>query len=398
MPLNWKDFALASSTAVDKHLRDDKWPIYRYELKGVGEETYIYAPLRWVELPDHTKELERFRERARSIENEYRGKPEFAAWFEFDPKGAAFDLAVGEFGLASYENKPRTYVPLDYPDIFLQFARLVEDGPITPEVMLGWANQYGVLGLRRTMLDNIRSHRGGPEENVADFTLFAEEANFVLGLYDTIADPEGPDYKYVREHPRLAGMLIGRPLPMKTGARYEQAATGEEAERVPPWMVVSPSIKEMSRRADMEIVNAMPPERLKEVALEYIDETIHQRVSGECHPRLYRQKDGTARRGWGFKSLLGAMWLQMMWLRSATPDEVDRCPWCRKTIAFEPQPEQPEVDPGLKKNARPKYRTRDDKTFCNPRCRANWNYHFGEGKSSKYARKRERERRKSDDH
>jgi hypothetical protein len=395
MPLNWKDFALASSTAVDKDLRDDKWPIYRYELKGVGEETHIHAPLRWVELPDDTNELERFREHTRSIENKSRSDPVLASLLE-EGWGTASSLAAEELGLARW-NEPRTYVPLDYPDIFLQFARLVEEGPITPEVMLGWANQYGVLGLRRTLLDNIRNQYGGPEENVADFTLFAEEANFVLGLYDTIADPEGPDYKYVREHPRLADMLIGRPLPMKTGARYEQAATGEEAERVPSWMVVSPHIKEMSRRADMEIVNAMPPEQLKEVALEYIDETIHQRVTGECHPRLYRQKDGTARRGWGFKSLLGAMWLQMMWLRSAAPDEVDRCPWCGKTIAFEPQPEQPEIDPGMKKNARRKYRTRGDKTYCNPRCKAKWNYHFGEGKSSMHARKRERERRKTDD-
>jgi ApeA N-terminal domain 1 len=145
------------------------------------------------------------------------------------------------------------------------------------------------------------------------------------------------------------------------------------------------------------MVDEMSPERLKEVALEYIDETIHQRAAGECHPRLYRQKDGTARRGWGFKSLLGAMWLQMMWLRSTPAEEVERCPWCRKTIAFEPQPEQPEIDAGSKQNARRRYRTREDKTFCNSCCRAKWNYHFGKGKSSKHTRKSERERRKTYD-
>jgi len=192
-------------------------------------------------------------------------------------------------------------------------------------------------------------------------------------------------------------MLLRQPFAMRTKRRREHDARGGEVERVPPWMVVSQSTKDTIRRIGMERVGDMPPEELKDMVLDFIDETIHERVTGECHPRLYRQKDGTARRGWGFKSLLGAMWLQMMWLRSAPADEVDRCPWCGKTIAFEPQPEQPEIGPGSKENARRKYRPRDDKTFCNPRCRANWNYHFGEGKSSKHARKRERERRKTDD-
>ena len=62
MPLDWKDFATTSSIAVDKNLRDDEWPIYRYKLKGAGYETYIQAPVLWVELPDDPKELERFRE------------------------------------------------------------------------------------------------------------------------------------------------------------------------------------------------------------------------------------------------------------------------------------------------------------------------------------------------
>jgi hypothetical protein len=391
MPFDWKDFATASNKAVDDNLRDDQWPIYRYELKGVGDETYIKAPVRWVELPDDPKELERFREHARAHDD-----AELASSLEADPAELASYMAAECLGLAQ-PNEPKPYAPLDYPDIFLQFANLVEDGPITPKVMLEWAQEYGVLGLKRTMKYDTRSPLGGPEENVANFALFAEEANMILRLYDTVTSPDGPDYEYVREHPRLGDMLFFDPFAMKAKARYEQHATVREVEPAFPWMVVSQSTRESVRRYLIETVDEMSPERLKEVALRFIDETIHQRVAGECHPRLYRQKDGTARRGWGFKSLLGAMWLQMMWLRSAPADEVDRCPWCRKIIAFGPQPEQPEIDPGMKKNARRKYRTRDDKTFCNPRCRAKWNYHYGDGKSSKHARKREREGRKTDD-
>ena len=85
-----------------------------------------------------------------------------------------------------------------------------------------------------------------------------------------------------------------------------------------------------------------------------------------------------------------------MWLVSTSEEDIHRCPWCRKIVTFEPSPEQPEVDPGLGKNARKTYKTRVDKTFCDDRCKAKWNYHFGKGKSSKHARKRERERRKAD--
>ena len=396
MPLDWRDFATTSSTAVDKNLRDDEWPIYRYKLKGAGYETYIQAPVLWVELPDDPKELERYREHARSIEGKYKDDPEFASIFEGsylegDPELASY-LAAQDLGLERW-NEEKPYAPLDYPDLFLQFARLIEEGPITPEAMLGWAEQYGVLGLRRTSINWIGDPRGGPEENLANFAAFAEEANLVLRLYEMVTDSEEPDYEFVREHPRLGGMLGCRPLRMNTISLLQQHTIAGEEELVPEWMEIRQAINQKHK----EDVDRMSPERLKEVALAYIDETIHMRVSGDCHPRLYRQKDGTAQRGWGFKSLLGAMWLQMMWLRSAPADEVDRCPWCRKTIAFERQPEQPEIDPGMKKNARKKYKTRVDKTYCDDRCKANWNYHFGEGKSSKHARKRERKRRKSDD-
>jgi len=171
MPLDWKDFAIASSTAVDNSLRDDVWPIYRYELKGVGEETYIHAPIRWVEWPDDPKELERHREHARSLEKKYKDDPEIPSVLEIDPTKLASYVAAEDLGLAR-TNEPTLYVPLNYPDILLQFARLVEEGPITPEVMHEWAQEYGVLGLRRTNVDDRRSAHGGPEENVANFASF----------------------------------------------------------------------------------------------------------------------------------------------------------------------------------------------------------------------------------
>jgi hypothetical protein len=95
-------------------------------------------------------------------------------------------------------------------------------------------------------------------------------------------------------------------------------------------------------------------------------------VAQECYPTIYREGDEYVR-GWGFRSLLGAMYLQMQWLM--TSEEVRRCkgPNCFKIITFEPG--EPYTGPGLERNMRGKYKTRIDKEFCSTNCRVKWRYH-----------------------
>jgi hypothetical protein len=382
MGIERNDFALASSRAVDKNLRAGEWLVYeRYEVKGTGESAYIQAPLWWAEEPDDPNELELYRAYKRSLGKVYEDDPDFAA-----------HLAAQGSGIER-ENVPEHYVPLDYHDLFLLFANLIEEGPITSEVVRDWAEQYGVLGLQRTSVNGMGNPRGGPADSVANFEYFAEEANMVLRLYEAAMAPEGPDHEYLRKHIRVPELASIQSLLAVTKVRYEKDDAGEEIAHVEQKTLSKPTRDVI----DQILMDRVPPEPLKKAALDDVAETVHLRVTGECYPRLYRQRDGTFRRGWGFKSLLGAMWLQMMWLMSASGEDIHRCPSCRKTVRFEPSPEQPEIDPGLKKNAHKKHKTRADKIFCDDRCKANWNYHFGEGKSSKYARKIERERRKSAD-
>jgi hypothetical protein len=383
MGIERNDFALASSRAVDKNVRAGEWFVYRhYKVEGAGESAYLHAPLWWAAEPDDPAELELYKGYKRSLDKQYEDDPEFAAY-----------LAAQGMGI-DQKNEPERYIPLDYHDLFLQFANLLEEGPITPEVVIGWAEQYGVLGLQRTSVNGMGNPRGGPAESVSDFAYFAEEANMVLRLYEAITAPEGPDHEYLRKHIRVPEIALLQSSLAATDIKYEKDYAGEEVARAHQ---LTPS-KPTRDVIEQTLMNRVPPERLKKAALDYVAEAVHLRVTGECYPRLYRQRDDTFRRGWGFKSLLGAMWLQMMWLMSASEEDIHRCPWCRKTVTFEPSPEQPEIDPGLEKNARKKYKTREDKIYCDdPRCKASWNYHFGEGKSSKHARKRKRERRKSDD-
>ncbi len=92
---------------------------------------------------------------------------------------------------------------------------------------------------------------------------------------------------------------------------------------------------------------------LKELALDWVAQTVQGVVSDDCYPELYQEGD-TFRSGYGFKSLLGAMYLQMMWLISAT-GEFRRCqrPGCNKIFTS----------------------GRIDKKFCGDNCRVKNNQH-----------------------
>lgn len=103
-------------------------------------------------------------------------------------------------------------------------------------------------------------------------------------------------------------------------------------------------------------------------ALGIVEQSVMLKVENDCYPTV-EGSPGSYTLGWGFKSLLGAMWLQMMWLMLG---EHNHCRWCGSL--FEP--------------------TRRDRRFCDADCRQAWNYHKGRGKSSKRAKKRARDNRK----
>jgi hypothetical protein len=87
-------------------------------------------------------------------------------------------------------------------------------------------------------------------------------------------------------------------------------------------------------------------------------------VEPDCYPTL-RNVGGSTSQGWGFRSLLGAMYLQMMFYIL----EPEMLRWCKATdcnqiVTFEEgtAPESP------RKGARGKYRTRGDKEYCSKAC------------------------------
>lgn len=317
MALNRKRVAGAIEQAVNEQGRSDEWPVYpHYEVIEREGHKFIYAP-----------------ETSAQIRDREWCQPLSAAW----------------------------------ADLFLRFARLANDGGLDKDPLdsaknkdaaLEWAHRYGVLGLSYGHMSRLRypgpdttaaflglgsarglaateqlnEARGGyPNESVARFAFEAWEAHIALRLFEA-ADTkreDGPDL------PALVDL-------------------------VPEW-------------STGYVPNT--PEGLQEWALFTVRDSVQNKIAGRCYPRLYHGPGGYAQ-GWGFNSLLGAMWLQMMWILT-DPSRTRRCLWCNDIIALRP----PEPATDSRKNSRGKYKTRTDKRFCDSKdgvkgkCKGLYHYH-----------------------
>ncbi len=171
-----------------------------------------------------------------------------------------------------------------HKDLFLKFARLFGSSPVPMqealEVVRAWIYEYGVLGLAGVD-DGLNA---GRRESVRGFWRAATDAAMVLDLYEA-AIPKKPDQ-------RLGEVL----------ARWEPEFD---------WSGISGS-------------------KQREHALERVARKVGQTVKDECYPQLWRVENEVRREtqgfvyDFGFHSLLGAMYLQMMLLLTDA-NNVRRC-------------------------------------------------------------------------
>ena len=340
-----QDFAVAADESVKEEFRASHWPVYSHYCVVDPAEGVIRCT-RGLD-PELVQELnpEVCRYGEESVVHHPQGVKVYgpglyaqgpyvvAPLFLKDKQGPTAEEVRRDSNVFwEYVNAANWYSPLSYPDMFLEFAGLADDGEITLDVMLEWVEQYGVLGFEgrdsRDIDPQMTLLMGGPHDSLLAFDSEACKANAVLRLYEAATDPKGVDVESIR---RYEGWFTSEALLSRFGHRMETSAG------------------------------------LRDVALGWVAGTVRRKVAEDCHPELYQEADGF-RIGYGFKSLVGAMYLQMMWLMTTT-GETRRCqgPGCNKVIKFEP-PESPK-DPGLRKNARGRYRTRKDKRFCSDNCR-----------------------------
>lgn len=219
----------------------------------------------------------------------------------------------------------KLYPPLRRPDLLLRLREIGKKG-CTVETMRAWARDFGLLGV---------SDDEGRVESLTEFTIAASRVARVLGLWEAATYN---DASRARELLEGYGIL---------GDRFED---------------------------------------LKKSALIQVGDDVADYLRNRTYPRSYLEFNRETgefvgvEQGWGFRNLLGAVYLQMMWLMKSGGRRCKR-EGCPKTIDFEvPEYAGPaEVPRTNPKTGQPyergPYRTRSDKEFCSPACKRNWRYH-----------------------
>ena len=251
------------------------------------------------------------------------------------------------------------YAPLHEHGLFVEFATLFTDGPVFPEdaapVVLEWAKCYGTLGIHAPYPDwdddnltwGIFDQRHGWEwgrfddrESVDLFVELSLEAKRCWQLYKALKAPTGPDTQKLRE---LKAM------------------------------------RELKPRGDT-------PEQLAGWAKVVVEGTVSTRLEKETFTRLYMRRDGTVFRAPGFRSLLGAMYLQMSNYLAAPSEEITFCKWCGDVVSVEESEPPPSDAP--KGTRRQKHKTHKNRQYCKAKygvenyCKNAYNYAMRKRKSA----------------
>jgi len=323
LEINTERFTGAFKKAVKEELRGPVWLVYEhYEIAEEDGEVFVVASVSPASFIESEPEEERV-----SQEGEMKGQ----RWQKFA-------------GRDPIEDSMTLYAPLKTPELVVELAELAEK-EITPEDVLSWAQVYGLLASvpgddKVSTYDgfvNLRVDGWGRRENVRRFAEAAGEIKTCLRTYEAVTAEEDVDLDKLSS---AAG-----PLPLKALRQWERRE-GEERS----WL--------------FRVLGRM----------------VQMRLNEHCYPRFStytREGLATGQFGlsWGFKNLLGAIWLHMAWLLEAEGEQVRRCklPGCLRVIHFEPG--EPPPDLGFKKNARGKYKTRVDREFCKGRgCKQKYHY------------------------
>ena len=240
-----------------------------------------------------------------------------------------------------YFDKWPEYKPLeDTPDLFLKFARLHEKED-QAKAMVDWVHSYGVLGY-----EGEKSGSPGMPQYAKDFKEAVGQAAGVLALYEAVLNGD---------------------------EKRAKSAILEEFPYVGIWWRVYNFLPNKEPYMDREWVAERISETVDEIlggdylqyALETAADDVRDMVSSYCIPALWVEEGSRDPSGvtaeWNFKSLFGAMYLQMYWLMGSGGN-VTRCRYCGRIVSLT------SPLPGARK-------IRQDKKFCDDACRQRHHYH-----------------------
>ena len=223
-----------------------------------------------------------------------------------------------------------TYAPLRIPELVVELAKYA-DNAITPEVVVEWAETFGLLASSRDedvleLPGQGRISGWGCRESATGFARAAADVRTCLLIYEALKRPGDLDLEQLSSEVGSLSADAMRP--------WERAQGHERA-----WL------------------------------FGVLGRTVQMRLHEHCYPQFNTYTRGGYPTGrftlsWGFYNLLGAIWLQMAWfLEDESSVRFCRHLDCRRVILFEPgEPSYERSTPG-----RGTYKTRSDRVFCRDR-------------------------------
>jgi len=300
----------SSTKAIKEELRGVGWPVYKdYEAVEEDGEPFVVASI--------------------SLSSFFETEPA-EEYFAGEEKTYRVQRSAGRW---PSQDAMSIYPPLQAPELVLELAELAEK-EITPEAVLEWAQVYGLLGFpdEDTVTDEglvkLKVKGEGRRESVRRFAEAARDVRGCLRTYEAITS----DRELEPENLLSVAALLPRKAFVPFGPMEDHL--GKER----PWL------------------------------FRVLGRLVQIRLDQYCYPRFSAfTRNGVATGKfaltWGFKGLIGAIWLHMAWLLEAESERVKRCklPDCLRVIHFEPGKPASIYS---KKHTRGKYKTREDKVYC----------------------------------
>ena len=243
------------------------------------------------------------------------------------------------------------YEPLEEnPDLFFKFAGLQREER-SPSTALEWANDHAPLSCNlgfRLNRNEFKPTGVDPCEYVDDFFEEVDRAATVLKLYEAALK---------RDRTAVTEIILEGPSPFVREYYVSIWEADPEQE---------------DHNNDMLVFGMF-------VLMLEVSRMVRTYAYQQLHIPSELPLISRVRQGWGFDSLLGAMYLQMYWLLAAGGKNVTYCKYCGKLISLTTRTTKPNKPSKTRK-------TRQDRQYCDNRCQQRHYYHSTE----KFRRKAKR--------
>lgn len=194
----------------------------------------------------------------------------------------------------------KKYAPLrDEPDLFLRFARLGEGKPSSGAI-LGWVSEHGLLGCGESAVHPSAGQNAGwfgrPEDGLGFFADEARRAAALLRWCDALLNGD---------EDRLVEAMSGYPAVEYNHPRPKRIAELSEED-----------LKALALGHE-DSTNRYYDGDLRLLAADLVAWEVNEILKFSCYRVLKPFTARTPHRvvgGWGFTSLLGAMYLQLSWV------------------------------------------------------------------------------------